>query len=265
MSDLSALLAFAHRLADAAALETMPLFRAALEIDNKLGEGGFDPVTHADRNAEAAIRTLITQEFPDHGILGEEFDEKPPAGSGGGFCWVIDPIDGTRAFISGMPSWGTLIALSQNGVPVLGIMDQPYVGERFCATRDGSALHLRAGKTTPITTRTCPALEQATAATTGPEFLVSPGARDAWDEISAGARLVRYGGDCYNYALLAAGFVDIVIEEGLKPYDIQALIPIVEQAGGIVTNWQGGAAHEGEQILACGDARLHEDIVSRLS
>ena len=150
MSDLSALLAFAHRLADAAALETMPLFRAALEIDNKLGEDGFDPVTHADRNTEAAIRTLITQEFPDHGILGEEFDEKPPAGSGGGFCWVIDPIDGTRAFVSGMPSWGTLIALSQNGVPVLGIMDQPYVGERFCAVRGGTALHLRAGKRRPF-------------------------------------------------------------------------------------------------------------------
>jgi myo-inositol-1(or 4)-monophosphatase len=265
MSDLSALLAFAHRLADAAALETMPLFRAALEIGNKLGEGGFDPVTHADRNAESAIRTLITQEFPDHGILGEEFDEKPPADSGGGFCWVIDPIDGTRAFISGMPSWGTLIALSQNGVPVLGIMDQPYVGERFCATRGGTALHLRAGKKTPISTRACPTLEQATVATTAPELLISPGASAAWVEISTSARLVRYGGDCYNYALLAAGFVDIVIEEGLKPYDIQALIPIVEQAGGIVTNWQGGPAHEGGQIVACGDTRLHASIVSRLS
>ncbi len=265
MLDLSALLAFAHRLADAAALETIPLFRAALEIDNKLGEGRFDPVTRADRNAEAAIRTLITQEFPDHGILGEEFDEKPPAGSGGGYCWVIDPIDGTRAFISGMPSWGTLIALSQNGIPVLGIMDQPYVGERFCAMRGGTALHLRAGKTTPISTRACPTLEQATVATTGPELLISPGASAAWDEISTSARLVRYGGDCYNYALLAAGFVDIVIEEGLNPYDIQALIPIVEQAGGIVTNWQGGPAHEGGQIVACGDTRLHASIVSRLS
>ena len=265
MSDLSALLAFAHRLADAAALETMPLFRAALEIGNKLGEGGFDPVTHADSNAEAAIRALITQEFPDHGILGEEFDEKPPAGSGGGFRWVIDPIDGTRAFISGMPSWGTLIALSQNGVPVLGIMDQPYVGERFCAMRGGAALHLRAGKKTPISTRACPTLEQATVATTAPELLISPGARAAWVEISTSARLVRYGGDCYNYALLAAGFVDIVIEEGLKPYDIQALIPIVEQAGGIVTNWQGGPAHVGGQIVACGDTRLHASVVSRLS
>ncbi|MGB1118841.1 MAG: histidinol-phosphatase [Parvibaculales bacterium] len=265
MSDLSALLAFAHRLADAAAHETVPLFRAALEIDNKLGEDGFDPVTQADRNAEAAIRGLIGQEFPDHGILGEEFDDKKPASSGDDFCWVIDPVDGTRAFISGMASWGTLIALSQNGVPVLGIMDQPYVGERFCAMRDGPALHVRAGKTTPITTRACPALEQATAVTTGPEFLVSPGASAAWDEISTRARLIRYGGDCYNYALLAAGFVDIVIEEGLKPYDIQALIPIVEQAGGIVTNWQGGPAHEGGQVVACGDARLHADIISRLS
>ena len=265
MSDLSALLAFAHRLADAAAHETVPLFRAALEIDNKLGEDGFDPVTQADRNAEAAIRALIGQEFPDHGILGEEFDDKRPASSGDDFCWVIDPVDGTRAFISGMASWGTLIALSQNGVPVLGLMDQPYVGERFCAMRDGPALHVRAGKSTPITTRACPALEQATAVTTGPEFLVSPGASAAWDEISTRARLIRYGGDCYNYALLAAGFVDIVIEEGLKPYDIQALIPIVEQAGGIVTNWQGGPAHEGGQVVACGDARLHADIISRLS
>jgi myo-inositol-1(or 4)-monophosphatase len=265
MSDLSALLAFAHRLADAAALETVPLFRAALEIDNKLGEDGFDPVTHADRNAEAAIRALIGQEFPEHGILGEEFDDKKPSGSGDDFCWVIDPIDGTRAFISGMASWGTLIALSQNGVPVLGIMDQPYVGERFCAMRGGPALHMRAGKSTPITTRACPTLEQATAVTTGPEFLVSPGASAAWGEISTSARLIRYGGDCYNYALLAAGFVDIVIEEGLKPYDIQALIPIVEQAGGVVTDWQGGPAHEGGQVVACGDAGLHAELVSRLT
>lgn len=264
MSDLSALLAFAHRLADAAAQETVPLFRAALEIDNKLGEDGFDPVTHADRNAEAAMRALIGQEFPEHGILGEEFDDKQPSGSGDDFCWVIDPIDGTRAFISGMASWGTLIGLSQNGVPVLGIMDQPYVCERFCAMRGGPALHARAGKSTPITTRACPTLEQATAVTTGPEFLVSPGASAAWGEISASTRLIRYGGDCYNYALLAAGFVDIVIEEGLKPYDIQALIPIVEQAGGVVTDWQGGPAHEGGQVVACGDAGLHAELVSLL-
>ncbi|MEC7594430.1 MAG: inositol monophosphatase family protein, partial [Pseudomonadota bacterium] len=136
---------------------------------------------------------------------------------------------------------------------------------RFCAMRGGTALHLRAGKKTPISTRACHTLEQATVATTAPELLISPGARAAWVEISTSARLVRYGGDCYNYALLAAGFVDIVIEEGLKPYDIQALIPIVEQAGGIVTNWQGGPAHEGGQIVACGDTRLHASVVSRLS
>ena len=264
MSDLSAFLAFAHRLADAAAQETVPLFRASLEIDNKLSEAGFDPVTHADRNAEAAMRALIGQEFPEHGILGEELDDKKPSDSGDDFCWVIDPIDGTRAFISGMASWGTLIALSQNGVPVLGIMDQPYVGERFCAMRGALTLHLRAGKSTPMTTRACPTLEQATAVTTGPEFLVSPGASAAWGEISTSARLIRYGGDGYNYALLAAGFVDIVIEEGLKPYDIQALIPIVEQAGGIVTDWQGGPAHEGGQVVACGDTGLHAELVSRL-
>jgi len=264
MSDLSALLAFAHRLADAAAQETLPLFRAALEIDNKLGEAGFDPVTHADRNAEAAIRALISQEFPEHGILGEEFGDKKPSVSGDDFCWFIDPIDGTRAFISGMATWGTLIALSQNGVPVLGIMDQPYVGERFYAMRGAVTLHMRAGKSTPMTTRACPTLEQATAVTTGPEFLASPGASAAWSEISTSARLIRYGGDCYNYALLAAGFVDIVIEEGLNPYDIQALIPIVEQAGGVVTDWQGGPAHEGGQVVACGDAGLHAELLSRL-
>ena len=264
MSDLNELLAFAHRLADAAAQETMPVFRTALEIDNKLDEAGFDPVTHADRNAEAAIRALITQEFPEHGILGEEFDEKKPSGSGDDFCWVIDPIDGTRAFVSGMATWGTLIALSQNGEPILGIMDQPYVGERFCAASGWPAMHLRSGKSTPITTRACPTLEQATAVTTGPEFLVSPGASAAWDQISAGARLIRYGGDCYNYAMLASGYVDIVFEEGLEPYDIQALIPIVEQAGGVVTDWKGRSAHEGGQVVACGDAALHAELLSRL-
>ena len=262
MSDLSALLAFAHRLADAAAEQTLPLFRAALEIDNKLGVDGFDPVTHADRNAEAAIRDLILAEFPDHGILGEEFGEKPSSGSGDDFCWVIDPVDGTRSFIAGMPIWGTLIALSQNDVPVLGVMDQPYVGERFCAARAGPALHVRAGKSTPITTRACPTLEHATIATTAPELLISPGAAALWADISARARLVRYGGDCYNYVLLAAGFVDIVIEEGLNPYDIQALIPIIEQAGGVVSDWQGGPAHAGGQIVACGDPRLHEAILT---
>ena len=260
MADLHALMAFAHRLADAAAEETLPLFRATLDIENKLDAGAFDPVTRADRNAEISIRKLIEAEYPDHAILGEEFGEK----SGNEFCWVLDPIDGTRSFIAGMPCWGTLIALSQNGAPVLGVMDQPYVGERFCAIRGGPAENIRAGKSTKIETRACPSLNMATVATTAPELFTTPGSAQAWSEISRTAQLVRYGGDWYKYALLAAGFIDVVIEEGLQPYDIQALIPVVEQAGGVITDWQGGPAHAGGQALACGDPNLHAGLLALL-
>ena len=263
MSDptsLTAMLRFAHQLADAAAQVTLPLFRNLESVDNKLTDG-FDPVTEADRQAEAAMRTLIEAHYPDHGISGEEYDDKP----GDAYEWVLDPIDGTRAFISGMPSWGTLIGLNHKGAPVLGMMDQPFTGERFFAAQ-GSGAHLALRETQfGLTTRPCTGLSDAVLATTTPELFTDTPAEAAWDTLSKTAKLTRYGGDCYNYALVAAGQIDAVVEQGLKNVDIQPLITVVEEAGGVVTDWQGGPAHNGGTAVACGDRALHAALLEKLN
>jgi myo-inositol-1(or 4)-monophosphatase len=256
---LSALLAFAHQLADAAARATLPLFRNTTEIDNKLDDG-FDPVTKADRDAETAIRTLIDAHYPTHAITGEEFADK----AGEEFEWVLDPIDGTRAFISGMPSWGTLIGLNHKGAPVLGMMDQPFTGERYFATAGGGAVLRHNGDTAPLKTRACADLQDAVLATTTPVLFTDTPAEKKWQAISQASKLTRYGGDCYNYALVALGQIDGVVEQGLKNVDIQALVNIVEEAGGIITDWQGGPAHHGGTALACGDRALHAQLLDML-
>jgi len=257
---LTDLMAFAHQLADAAARASLPLFRNLETVDNKLTDG-FDPVTAADRDAESAIRALIENHYPSHAILGEEFGSK----AGDAFQWIIDPIDGTRAFMSGMPTWGTLIGLNFEGAPILGLMDQPFTQERFFAAQ-GQGAHLRHKDTqSQMSTRTCAALETAVLATTSPDlFANNPGAA-AWARVFPQAQLTRYGGDCYNYALLALGQVDIVMEQELKPVDIQPLIKIVEEAGGILTDWQGGPAHDGGTAIACGDKTLHAQLLDILA
>jgi len=255
----SQFLAFAHEMADAAAAISLPLFRQPTMIDNKQ-TSGFDPVTQADRDSELAMRQMIEDKFPSHAILGEEWGAK----AGDNFQWVLDPIDGTRAFISGLPTWGALIALNEKGVPKIGMMDQPFTGERFYAIDGGGAFLRHHQDLYKLSTRTCPSLSQAIISTTSVEHLADA-ALSKWQKIAAQAKLARYGGDCYGYAMLAAGHIDAVMESGLQAYDIQALIPIVEEAGGIVSNWQGGDAANGGDVLACGDHALHAQILALLA
>ncbi|MBC8131289.1 MAG: histidinol-phosphatase [Rhizobiaceae bacterium] len=242
--------AFLFRLAAAAAAESLPRFRQGGSVDNKL-ENAFDPVTEADRAAERAIRSLIEKEYPDHAILGEEYGL-----SGGGIHrWVIDPIDGTRAFISGVPVWGTLIGLVVDDVARIGIMHQPFTGERFWA--DGtSAFYDGPGGGRALKVRPTQRLDEATLFTTSPR-LFSGEALARFEKLEASVRMTRFGTDCYAFAMLAAGHADLVVESGLKPYDIVALIPIVEQAGGVITTVSGGRAEEGGEIVAAATAELH--------
>ncbi len=250
---------FAHRLADVAGRAILPHFRASIAITNK-APGDFDPVTEADRGAELAMRHLIEAEFPDHSISGEEFPEKSASSS---YQWVLDPIDGTKAFITGLPVWGTLIGLMQDGKPRLGIMDQPYLGERFWNAPDGTYFRNRDTERR-IQTRACASLSEAIIGATTPDMFEGREAGQ-FQNLSRSCRMTRYGGDCYLYCMLATGLVDIVAETGLKPFDIAALIPIIQAAGGKVTTWDGGDPSGGGQILACGDPALHEAAMKALS
>lgn len=253
----------AHLMADAARAVILPYFRQAdLTSQNKLAgelQGGFDPVTAADRAGETAMRDLLAKHRPDDGILGEEFDNVDGTS---GRTWVLDPIDGTRGFISGTPTWGVLIALSTASGPVLGIIDQPYTGERFVGGADVAEMTGPRG-TTALATRSTTSLDQAILFTTFPE-VGSPAEQAGFQSVSQHVKLTRYGMDCYAYALLAAGQIDLVIEAGLNPYDIQGPIAVVQAAGGIVTNWQGGPAHDGGRCLAAANARIHAAALALL-
>ncbi len=254
--DNAELIAFAHKLADAAGEVIRPYFRALKVVENKL-EDGFDPVTKADKDAEAAMRALIEATYPDHGILGEEYGNKP-AGTGG-LTWVLDPIDGTRSFIGGFPTWGTLIALNAGAAPFIGIMDQSFTGERFLGTPDGAFLGDQ-----KLSVRSCASLEEAVLYSTTPDMFHQPGEMAAFQRVEKVVKLRRFGGDCYAYSMMALGFVDVIIESSMQPYDIQALIPIVEGAGGFVCNWQGQPVHDGGQILAAGDKRVLDQALGLL-
>jgi myo-inositol-1(or 4)-monophosphatase len=253
------LTAFLDELADAASEAIMPHFRAKTVVENKDG-AGFDPVTVADRDAEAAMRRLIAARWPDHGVVGEEYGEDRPDAE---MVWVLDPIDGTRAFISGLPVWGTLIGLKQRGRPILGMMVQPFTGERFGG--DGkNAWYGGPGGGAKLQTRPCPNLAEASLFTTSPKLFEGDDLT-AYDRIEVVVKLTRYGLDCYGYCMVAAGHGDCVIEAGLKPHDIVALIPIIEGAGGRVTDWRGGSAASGGRIVASGDVRLHDQLLARLA
>ena len=243
---------FLRRIAVAAAAETLPRFRTPAAVSNKLEEG-FDPVTEADREAERAIRALIRAEFPDHGVLGEEFG---PENAGSRHQWVIDPIDGTRAFISGLPVWGTLVGLTVDGDAVAGLMSQPFTGELFYATQT-SAHYEGPGGPSLLSTRRTRRLEDATLFTTTPA-LYRGAKRDLYDRLECSVRLARYGTDCYAFAMVAAGHADIVADPGLQPYDIVGLIPIIERAGGVVTTFEGKPAEGGGDIVAAATPELHE-------
>jgi len=258
--EIDEMASFALDLADAAAAVTLPHFRSGLAVDNKRGRFAFDPVTAADRDGEAAIRKLIGERYPDHGIFGEEHGKETGTSP---LTWVLDPIDGTRSFISGVPLWGTLIALNDGERPVIGLMDQPYIGERFVGRPGGSELIGPMG-TTPLKTSACTKLEEALLGNTDPGMFDFEDEKAAFREISSKVRLRRFGGDCYFYCLLAAGTLDLVIESGLQPYDIQALIPVIENAGGVVTNWSGGDAQNGGQVVAAANYELHEEALKIL-
>lgn len=250
--------AFFDQLADAASAAIMPHFRTDLAVENKL-KGAFDPVTVADKAGEVAMRELIGATYPDHGILGEEFGN---TGLDRDYVWVLDPVDGTRSFIAGIPLWGTLIGLRAGGRAAQGMMAQPFTGERFYG--DGTtAIYSGPGGERPLRVRRCADISEATLFTTSLKPF-SDANREAYLSVERRARLTRYSADCYAYCMVAAGQVDVVIEAGLQPYDITALIPVIEGAGGIVTSWTGGSAFDGGSVVASGDPRLHEQVLKLL-
>lgn len=252
--------AFLDQLADVSGAAITPFFRTAIAASDKSRGGVFDPVTEADRASEAAMRQLIKRQFPAHGIVGEEYGGENADAE---FCWVLDPIDGTKAFISGLPVWGTLIGLLHKGRPVLGMMNQPFTRERFWGDGGQARWRGHSGERA-LTTRPCTSVGEATIMTTSPQ-LISEDLRGRYEAVEREARLARYGCDCYAYCVLAAGHVDAVIEAGLKPHDVVALVPIVEGAGGVITTWDGGPAAQGGAIVAAGDKRLHEIILEKLA
>lgn len=262
MSDFQQIRAIAHRLADAAREQTLTLFRAAdLRPDDKgAAQGRFDPVTEADRASERAMRAILDRDRPQDAIFGEEYGQKPGTS---GLSWVLDPIDGTRAFMCGAPTWGVLIGVNDADGPVYGLIDQPHIGERF----EGGFGHARVtgprGES-PLAVRRGGTLDQATLLTTFPE-IGTPAEQAAFRRVAERVRLTRYGMDCYGYALLALGQVDLVIEAGLQPYDVAAPIAVIQAAGGIVTDWQGGPAHHGGQVLAAGCPALHAQALALLN
>jgi myo-inositol-1(or 4)-monophosphatase len=252
--------AFVDELATVSGEAIRPFFRTALGVENKSLSGGFDPVTAADRAAEAAMRALIKRTFPAHGILGEEFAAERPDAE---YVWVLDPIDGTKSFICGMPAWGTLIALTRRGEPIYGMMHQPFTREQFTGDGKAASYHGPVGDRT-LRTRPCADLADAVLATTSP-LLMNEADRRAFGRVEKSARLSRYGGDCYAYCMLAAGHIDLVIETELKPYDVQPLIPIIQGAGGIITTWENDRPHQGGRILAAGDKRVHATAMELLT
>jgi len=260
--DADRYLEFACRTARAAGESILPHFREIIDVEDKRNPLGYDPVTVADRAAEDVIRGEITRAYPDHGIHGEEHGKQSGTAK---YTWVIDPIDGTRSFILGQLHWATLIALHDGERPVVGVVHQPFVGETFLATHDGLAQWRRGDQKRTLRTRACATIEDAVVATTDPRHFQSPRQLAVYNAITGPARLTRFGGDCYCYTQLAMGFVDMVVETGLQPYDVQALIPLVEAAGGAITNWSGGPCDQGGDVFACGDKTLHAKVLQLLA
>jgi myo-inositol-1(or 4)-monophosphatase len=255
------MISFAHRLADASGAVIRPLFRQRIEVAHKPGTHPFDPVTEADRGAERTIRTIIDRDRPDDAILGEEYGDKPGTS---GWRWVLDPVDGTRCFITGRHEWGSLIALEKDEMPVLGILDQPVLGERFVGVNGRSVL-LQGETRTPLKVRECASLKDAILCATDPSAYMTEPQQAAFARVKAQARMTRYHGDCYLFAMLAMGFVDVIVEGAFKRWDVAALFPLVEGAGGVITNWQGRPWQDGDPLLASGDAQLHKSVIDLLN
>jgi len=249
---------FVDQLASASGETILPFFRTGLTIENKKA-GGFDPVTAADRAAEQTMRTLIRKNFPGHGILGEEYGAERTDAE---YVWVLDPIDGTKSFIAGMPAWGTLIGLMHFGEPVFGMMNQPFTRERFSG--DGGAAHYRGPVgNRELHVRACAGIADALLFTTSP-LLMNKSDRADFVRVENVVKLSRYGGDCYAYCMLAAGQIDLIIETEVQSYDIVPLIPVIIGAGGIVTTWENGPAQAGGRIVVAGDKRVHRAALKML-
>jgi myo-inositol-1(or 4)-monophosphatase len=260
-AEIAEALAFAREILPAAGEIALRYFRQPIEVDNKLTAGRFDPVTRADREIETYLRDALSHRFPDFGIVGEEHGRT--AGSSD-IRWVIDPIDGTKTFISGFPTWGILLGLQQGERALGGLMYQPATGELFVGSPAGGFLH-QAGTTTPLKTRATERLEDAILFCTHDSMFVEPDHLAAFRRIAAKARLQRFGGDCYAYCMLALGRIDLVVEDTLQPYDIVPLIPIIEAAGGVVTDAHGNSPLNGGFVVAAATRRLHEETMSLLS
>ncbi|QRG08740.1 histidinol-phosphatase [Xanthobacter dioxanivorans] len=252
--------AFVHNLATVSGEAILPFFRTALGVDDKSRGRAFDPVTEADRAGEQAMRRLIRETFPAHGIIGEEFDNVATEAP---YVWALDPIDGTKSFIAGLPAWGTLIGLLKEGDPVYGMMHQPFIGERFFGD-GGVSRYLGPAGERLLKARDCGRIEDAILFTTSPR-LMNAEDRAAFSLVEERAKLSRYGGDCYAYCMVAAGLVDLVIETELQDHDVIALVPIIEGAGGVVTNWEGGSPVAGGRVAAAGSRKVHEAALRQLT
>lgn len=257
--DLSTFAAFMRELADAARGETLPRWALGIAADDKSGGSAYDPVTEADREAERVMREIIEARFPDHGICGEEFGDKA---ANGPFLWSLDPIDGTRSFICGMPTWVTLIALLEDGAPAIGLIDAPRLGERYIGSCNKTLL-VTAERETKLSSSSCRRLADARFSTTDP-FLFGGAEADSFARLRERVRTTRYGHDGYAYARLAAGSIDLVVETGLKSHDYNALIPIVRGSGGAIGNWRGDDDFTAGQIVAAATPDLFEEAVEYL-
>ncbi|MEQ8485706.1 MAG: histidinol-phosphatase [Pseudomonadales bacterium] len=251
--ELEELLRFAVDVAVRAGESTLPYFRRDVVVEDKRSHGRFDPVTEADREAERVIRAGIEAAYPQHGVFGEEFGLLP----GNGLTWVIDPIDGTRAFMTGMLHWGVLLALFDGERPVLGVMHQPFTNETFFGN-NREAWYRHGSRQQRLQSRRCASLADAVLTTTSPKLFRDPAERDGFDRLEAAVKLSKYGGDCYIYAMLAMGYVDLATDASLQAYDIQALMPIIRGAGGVVTKLDGGDASLGGTVVAAGSQSLHD-------
>lgn len=257
--DWQELTRFAIELARVSATEILPFFRRNTAVEVKDGPV-WDPVTEGDRAGERAIRKLIEEHYPDHGIHGEEYGVKEARS---GFTWILDPVDGTRSFVCGMPTWATLIGLSFEGRPAIGLMNQPFVGDLFYGNPEG-AWHDYRGDTQPIRTRRGVRLAAAAVGTTAPELYRSEADRAAFARLKAAAQLTRYGGDAYFFAVMAAGHIDIALDANLQAYDIAPLIPIVTGAGGAVAEWNGGNPAEGGNVITAGSRPLLDEALATM-
>lgn len=254
--ELSELASFAEELGQRARAETLARFRQSGRVEDKAPGGMFDPVTEADRAAEQKMRSLINERFPNHGIMGEEWPDQPGSSN---YAWSLDPIDGTRSFIAGLPTWTTLVALLDDGVPVMGYVDAPVLDETYVGFA-GQAIMSCRGERAAIRVSRCTSLVEAGVSTTDPG-LFDAAAAEAFDRLRSRARTVRYGHDGYAYARLAGGTLDLVVESGLKPYDYNALIPLVSGGGGIIGDWRGGQEYVGGRIIAAATQELFDQAL----